>query len=154
MIELGCTGGCYSTRASYMASFIGASVSSEQASLAVPLKSPSSSLTDTRVASESSRERWLLLLWDLALGGGSTSSCSCLLMAVARDQLHPPLPVSQKNRHPHFPYPHAMNPRIFGTPIPIFLGLHDPTRDLHPENWNPCEQTTIPSVLSTNASPS
>ena len=37
---------------------------------------------------------------------------------------------------PIFRHTRATNPRIFGTPIPIFLGLRDPTRDLHPENWN------------------
>jgi len=54
---------------------------------------------------------------------------------------------------PIFRYPRAMNPRIFGTLIPIFLGLRDPTRDLHPENWNPRKRTIIPGMLSTNASP-
>jgi len=55
------------------------------------------------------------------------------------------VPVSRKNRHPNFRYPRATNPRIFGTPIPIFLelDLRDPTRDLHPENWNPRERTTL-----------
>ena len=46
--------------------------------------------------------------------------------------------VTKKNRHPR-----ATNPRIFGTPIPIFLGLLDPIRDLRPENWNPRERTTV-----------
>ena len=48
----------------------------------------------------------------------------------------------QKIGTPIFRHPRATNPRIFGTPIPIFLGLRDPTRDLHPENWNPRERTT------------
>jgi len=40
-----------------------------------------------------------------------------------------------------FRHPRATNPRLFSTPIPIFIGLHDPSRDLRPENWNPCECT-------------
>ena len=37
-----------------------------------------------------------------------------------------------------------------GTPILI---LRDPTHDILPENWNPRKQTTVPGVLSRNASP-
>ena len=47
---------------------------------------------------------------------------------------------------PIFRHPRSTNPRIYGTPIPIFLGLRDPTRDLPPENWNPRERTTVPGV--------
>ena len=43
---------------------------------------------------------------------------------------------------PIFRHPRATNPRILGTPIPIFLGLPDPTCDLRPENWNPRERTS------------
>ena len=47
------------------------------------------------------------------------------------------LPVSQKNRHPQIWHPRPNNPRICGTPIPIFLGLRDSTFDFPPENWHP-----------------
>jgi len=53
---------------------------------------------------------------------------------------------------PIFRHPRSANPRIYGTPISIFLGLRDPTRDLPPENWNSRERTTVPEcMLSRNA---
>ena len=69
MLESGCGDGCFSWRASKVASFIGAigaSVSSEQANLTAPLKSPSSSFADTRAArivvgSSAGRKRFLVV---------------------------------------------------------------------------------------------
>jgi len=60
--------------------------------------------------------------------------------------------VTKKISTPISQHPRTMNPRIFGTPIPIFLGLRDPTCDLCLENWNPHKLTTLPGVLSRNAS--
>ena len=34
-------------------------------------------------------------------------------------------------------HPRSKNPRIFGMPVPIFLGKFDPTFDLPPEIWHP-----------------
>ena len=55
-------------------------------------------------------------------------------------------PCHKKIGTPIFRHPRSTNPRIYGTPIPIFLGLHDPTHDLPPENSNPHERTTVPGV--------
>ena len=95
MLEPGCGDGCFSWRASKVASFIGASVSSEQANLTAPLKSPSSSFADTRAArivvgSSAGRKRFLVVD-RIRAGGGSASSLSWLLIAVARDLRHSPL---------------------------------------------------------------
>ena len=64
MMESGCGGGCFSLSASRVASFRGASVSSELANLIAPLKSFSSSFADTctanlgRVNGDASSRGW------------------------------------------------------------------------------------------------
>ena len=93
MVESGCGAGCFPSRASRVASFIGASVSSELASLTAHLRSPSSNFADMRAAnrvSRSSVRRCFLTGLGLAVGGRSTSSFSCLLTAEASDCQHPP----------------------------------------------------------------
>ena len=93
MVESECGAGCFPSRASRVASFIGASVSSELASLTANLRSPSSNFADMRAAnrvSRSSVRRCFLTGLGLAVGGGSTSSLSCLLTAETSDCRHPP----------------------------------------------------------------
>ena len=80
--------------------------------------------------------------------------CVCVCLSPLILALQGPSRCHKKIGTPIFRHPRSTNPRIYGTPIPIFLGLRDPTRDLPPENWNPRERTTVPEcMLSRNASP-
>ena len=61
---------------------------------------------------------------------------------------------------PIFRHPRATNPRVFSTPIPLFLGLHDPTRDLSREiaKGQPYQECSVGMLYRTrsvrrNASP-
>ena len=89
MAESGCREGCLSKRAVKVASSRGAKVSSELANLTAPLKSPSSSLAETRVASDlrgSQVGGRILLGRGLAsVSGGSISASICLLTRVAKE---------------------------------------------------------------------
>ena len=67
MVESGCGAGCFLLRVSRVASFIGASVSSELASLTVPLKSPSSPCRASEAAcaeAEQTHPRSVIVLVD------------------------------------------------------------------------------------------
>ena len=92
-------GGCFCWRPVKVESLISAIVSSEQASLTAPLKSPSSNFEDTRAARYSTGSQGRICP-DLAggLDAGSASSLSCLLTAEAKNQRRPPLRGTRKQR--------------------------------------------------------
>ena len=77
-------GGCLAWRAAKMDGLVSATWSSEQANRTAPLKSPSSSLADTRVARGRGWEGR-----DRPMSGGSASSASCLLKAETKEPCRP-----------------------------------------------------------------
>ena len=90
MADSGWGGGCLSCRAAKVVSLEGARVSSELAILTAPLKSPSSSLAETRAANDpmGSQIGVLLLLGRglvVASTGKSASASICLLTSVAKE---------------------------------------------------------------------
>ena len=60
----------------------------------------------------------------------SQGACHCIILNYEA-RCH------QKISTPNFWHPCSNNPRIRGTPIPIFLGLWDSTFDLPLEIWHP-----------------
>ena len=101
MPESGWGAGCFCLRAASVVSLMSAMMSSEQAIRTAPLKSPSSILKATRVASRSSglqdlAPRPLRVVREHA--GGSTSSLMCLLMVMARFHCLPPLYGARRHR--------------------------------------------------------
>ena len=100
MHESGWGGGCLALRAASDSSFCSAIEASEQARRMAPLKSPSSSLVDTRAARDSSGlqaflGRQCVECWG---HGGSASSLRSLLTSVARLRWWPPQPELRKHR--------------------------------------------------------
>ena len=101
MSESGWGSGCFCLRAASVESLMSAIMSSEQAIRTAPLKSPSSILKATRVASRSSGLRGLAprpLQVVREHAGGSASSLMWLLMAVARFRRLPPLCGARRHR--------------------------------------------------------
>ena len=96
MAVSGWGGGCFCQRVARVESEKVARASLEQTSLTAPLKSPSSSLEDTRSArkhegSFSGAVCLPLGLLGTVVNGGSASSAVCLLITVAKDHREPPL---------------------------------------------------------------